>query len=474
MENLKKMFIFIIVLGFATIGCKTKSNDDTYKGVVKVSGASQKGPLQTGSSVIVNMFDVDGVPTGDSYPTTISDDLGSFSVVAETTGPSELVAQGFYFNEISNRLSGSQITLRAVYDIVGPDPQTARINVFTHMASGLALSLIGTSTDENNSDAGIDAGNNEIYTATTAEAYAEAVLFQQLGIIHPLGALEGYGTEMDLTGSDSPDNQYIMAVSCIIANAANLRAVDEDEVDARLQELINDIRSQLTISQAISDEYKGYLVEGETSLDPMTECVDNLVAYLEGKTGLTPSLPNPNTSVDIDQDGIPNASDPDIDGDGFLNEDDEEPLEKKVGNSVFWDAVSGLAWERTASSEKYTQDEAIVLCENSTVGDYEDWRLPSISELRTLIRDCPRTEADGGCGVIDECLDYSECQNDACIGCPYIADFCYQDILLQGLCDFYRTSSAFSESVYVINFNTAMVEAYTKMDKLSVRCVRDI
>jgi hypothetical protein len=83
-----------------------------------------------------------------------------------------------------------------------------------------------------------------------------------------------------------------------------------------------------------------------------------------------------------------------------------------TGSDKFCHSHDGLNWS-DASSNKMTWDEAITYCEN--LGG----RLPTISELRTLIQNCPGTETGGECGVTDDCLSSDDCRTDPCDGCEY-------------------------------------------------------
>jgi hypothetical protein len=83
---------------------------------------------------------------------------------------------------------------------------------------------------------------------------------------------------------------------------------------------------------------------------------------------------------------------------------------------IHWtDPVTNLMWSFKTPSDQSWND-AINYCNNLTEGGYSDWRLPTISELRSIIRNCPATETGGICGVTDSCLDNS-CRNSACNGC---------------------------------------------------------
>ncbi|MBO4698787.1 DUF1566 domain-containing protein [bacterium] len=56
-------------------------------------------------------------------------------------------------------------------------------------------------------------------------------------------------------------------------------------------------------------------------------------------------------------------------------------------------------------------------CKNLKEGGASDWRLPTISELRTLVMNCESTEFGGACGVTDDCLSLNSCKNKSCRGC---------------------------------------------------------
>jgi hypothetical protein len=86
---------------------------------------------------------------------------------------------------------------------------------------------------------------------------------------------------------------------------------------------------------------------------------------------------------------------------------------------TYWtwtDPATKLTWQVPSAVTVMDWYEAVEYCDNLYV-EGDGWRLPSIDELRSLIRDCPATQAGGSCGVSDECLDMWECLTDTCNGC---------------------------------------------------------
>ncbi|MBO4698669.1 DUF1566 domain-containing protein [bacterium] len=84
--------------------------------------------------------------------------------------------------------------------------------------------------------------------------------------------------------------------------------------------------------------------------------------------------------------------------------------------------IGTLYWS-PRSFRKMTWRSAKEYCEDLTDGGYSDWRLPTISELRTTINNCPGSQSGGSCKVSDSCLS-DNCWSGSCYcgcisDCPY-------------------------------------------------------
>lgn len=141
------------------------------------------------------------------------------------------------------------------------------------------------------------------------------------------------------------------------------------------------------------------------------------------------------------------------------------------------DPSSGLTWS-AESPTNFGWDSAKAYCDNLTESGYSDWRMPTISELRTLIQNCPETQMPGGsCGVTDSCLTAypynNECRNDACKGC---ADDENHTGKYSKFGAFYPlwSSSAVPDTweKWIIDFNSGGLESWHVETHYDVRCVR--
>ena len=121
--------------------------------------------------------------------------------------------------------------------------------------------------------------------------------------------------------------------------------------------------------------------------------------------------------------------DEDTETDNSLNNDGDETGNNEDGDysepdgdegaseSTWRDSVSGLTWQRKAKSGLLFED-AEPYCGNLTLDGAGGWRLPTISELRTLIVGCADTETGGACEISDGCSGLN-CSSQECKNCSY-------------------------------------------------------
>jgi hypothetical protein len=86
------------------------------------------------------------------------------------------------------------------------------------------------------------------------------------------------------------------------------------------------------------------------------------------------------------------------------------------------DSVTGLMWWVTGIELQQTLATATQICEDSTRSGFDDWRLPTAEEARTLAVGCPGTLLGGTCQVCDgSCtVDRDTCLT-GCGGCDWDA-----------------------------------------------------
>jgi len=140
---------------------------------------------------------------------------------------------------------------------------------------------------------------------------------------------------------------------------------------------------------------------------------------------------------------------------------------------------SGLTWQDPPSSDYMFWDDATTYCENLSFDGHDDWRLPTIDELRSLIRGCDATVTGGACNATDDCLDLA-CRNDPCGGCDKLAgpasDGAYWPDGMSGAIDWYWSSSPVADddynAWYVDFYNGVVYNSYYGTNVGLVRCVR--
>jgi hypothetical protein len=260
---------------------------DAHTGDVR--GAVGKGPFVLGSTVTISPVSSMGTPTGEVFTTTTTDDVGDFNVLVGATGPVSIQASGFYFNEVTNALSLAPITLQAWATLSGTG-DTVNVNTITHLAYGRIQTLIN--------------GGASVPSATTQ---AESELRVALGI-GPASFNPGEpGISMNFAGGDTPANEYLVAVSSVIEQAAIIQAGTTGSIDAAVQELLDEVASDLAPSGTLPSILTTQLQQAEQALDTYATR-DSLTARFTAE-GISATVPNLDNVVDTDLDGIANATD---------------------------------------------------------------------------------------------------------------------------------------------------------------------
>ena len=184
-----------------------------------------------------------------------------------------------------------------------------------------------------------------------------------------------------------------------------------------------------------------------------------------------------NSSDDDDDDENDTPADDDSDDDDNATDDDTSDDDDTV-SETWTDEATGLVWQVDPPQEIMTWENAIAYCEDLDLSGFADWRMPTISELRSIVRGCPDTFIGGECGVTDECMD-PDCRNNVCIGCDELQgpnEGCYLPAELKGSCEI--SESYFSileyniDAAWSIAFDRANVNGRTFTPGSFVRCVR--
>ena len=116
-------------------------NPDTPTNTYSASGSVQKGPFTQGTNITIQPLDDNFNPTGKQYQTKTTDDTGTFSVGSEIENRYvEIIATGYYYNEIEGKVSSSTLTLRSISDLT--ETGKTNVNLLTTLESDRIRKLL--------------------------------------------------------------------------------------------------------------------------------------------------------------------------------------------------------------------------------------------------------------------------------------------------------------------------------------------
>ena len=204
---MKTKIIIIISLIVFLFSC----NEDTPNVELPKShylfGKVQKGPFRTGSGIIVSELDSLLKPTGISYSSSTTDNLGNYELsdIKLISDYVEVNADGFYYNENTGLVSTERIRLKAIANIA--DSSLVNINVFTTLSYERIKYLV----------------QKEQKSFKTAKTQAQ----QEILEIFDLENVEQLSSEFLNIEQTGKMNSLLLAISSIVQGEQNVAQLSE-------------------------------------------------------------------------------------------------------------------------------------------------------------------------------------------------------------------------------------------------------
>lgn len=268
---MKKLFFILAVISM--FSCKNDIGIEKYK----ITGIVQKGPFIQGSEVRIQQLDGKLTSTGSNFFSETKDDFGSFELNTELpAGFIDVATTGFYFNEITGKLSSASITLRGISYI--NKSQNLNINILTTLAYDRIKHLI----------------DNDKQSFSIASNTAQKEVLRAFNIVIPDSLMISFD-QLDISKS-GVTNSILLAISSIL---------QYDNSEAQLSELIKKISDDLKVDGLLNNEtYKSIIKENSKKI-VVSQVVNNLIKRYTD-LGINVSIPSFEDYIDSDGDGILN------------------------------------------------------------------------------------------------------------------------------------------------------------------------
>lgn len=248
-----KLFIALLSAGLL-LSCEKENDSNGAASDFSVTGYAQKGQFIKGSSITAYALNNNLSATGESFPSTIHDDLGSFTISSKVAAPYlELKAEGYYFVENTGEVSAAPIYLNA---LAHSSQKEININLLTTLTSGRIKKLIK---------------EGKSFDSAKRQAEKEAVSMFSLQTEDITVGFE----EMNIS-EDGNANAVLLAVSCLLQEGRNAGEV---------QKIISDISSEFESNGSLSDKLLEDVFSMKQSIS-VSGVVGNLINYYH-KNGVT-------------------------------------------------------------------------------------------------------------------------------------------------------------------------------------------
>ncbi|EKO3870310.1 hypothetical protein P0E20_004305 [Vibrio harveyi] len=240
------------------------------------SGAVQKGPLQPGSVVTINELNQDLQPTGRSYTTQIEDYEGNYSVKERFSTPyTELVAHGYYFNELTNH-ADEQMSMSAFVDMNATTQ--VNFNVATAAMKQSVMAQVQTGTEFNEA---VDKATSDLLKLYSYDPEQWS------------GHINFYNTNLSNSGDTS--TLLLVISASTLTMATNNKLTLEEQIEKIDQVLLEPESVQFEEMKQALNTYNLALYK--------TDAYENTQKYFADNT-LEFDIPHIDYFIDVDGDGV--------------------------------------------------------------------------------------------------------------------------------------------------------------------------
>jgi hypothetical protein len=260
-------FTFFLLVFFSSCDPEIQKPQSIEKLVF--TGYVQKGPFINGSTVTIMELDENLTQTGRSYLTSVNAQTGSFEQqnISLSTGFVILKADGYYFNEVTGELSGSQLSLYAISDISKLDG--ANLNVLTHLEKSRVEYLV----------------EQEKLSFNEAKKQAQTEVLN----IFNLSISDDKSFESLSIDQQGESNAILLAVSCILQGSLTT---------AQLSELMADITSDIRMDGVLDNESTGSKLIDNARLLNLPKIRQNLLKKYADLGVSSPIIPDFESQVE--------------------------------------------------------------------------------------------------------------------------------------------------------------------------------
>ena len=248
---------------------------------IDVKGYVQKGPFINGTSMIITELDDSLAATGKTFTTQIADNQGAFFIKTSQLDHTnlQLIASGFYFDEVQGEKSAAQLTLFALANV--SQDATINVNVLSHLEFNRVMHLM----------------------QKKGESLGDAKKQAQQEVLALFGIQQGEVRSSELLdiAKDGEDNAMLLAISAVL---------QAHNTVAELSELLANISTDLREDGVLNSQSSKDKIREQAKLLDLPRIRQNLEQRYQ-EMDVEATIPVFERYVDSDGDGILNKDEDD-------------------------------------------------------------------------------------------------------------------------------------------------------------------